>query len=71
LSRAFRRVYGQTIGECIRKARVRSAAHLLLSSRRPISEIATECGFCDQAHLSRAFKRIFGLTPAAYRLAAR
>jgi AraC family transcriptional regulator len=71
LSRAFRRAYGQTIGECIRKARVRNAAHLLLSSRRPISEIATECGFCDQAHLSRAFKRIFGLTPAAYRLAAR
>ena len=69
LSRAFRQAYGQTIGECTRKARVRSAAHLLLSSRRPISEIATECGFCDQAHLSRAFKRVLGLTPAAYRLA--
>jgi AraC family transcriptional regulator len=70
LSRAFRRAYGQTIGECMRHGRVHRAAHLLVSDLRPISEVATECGFCDQAHLSRAFKRVFGLTPAAYRLAA-
>jgi AraC family transcriptional regulator len=69
LSRAFRQAYGQTVGECIRQARVRQAAQLLLSSRQPISEIAAECGFCDQAHLSRAFKRVFGVTPAAYRAA--
>ena len=69
LSRAFRQAYGQTVGECFRQARVRQAAQLLLSSRRPISEIAAECGFCDQAHLSRAFKRVFGVAPAAYRAA--
>jgi AraC family transcriptional regulator len=67
LSRAFRQAYGLTIGECARQARVRNAAQLLSSSRRPISEIAAECGFCDQAHLSRAFKKVFGVTPAAYR----
>jgi AraC family transcriptional regulator len=69
VSRAFQRAYGQTVGECIRAARVHSAARLLLSSTQPISEIASECGFCDQAHLSRAFKRVFNLTPTAYRLA--
>jgi AraC family transcriptional regulator len=71
LSRAFRQAYGQTIGECIRSARVRNAARLLLASGQPISEVATESGFCDQAHLSRAFKRVFGMTPAAYRFAGR
>ena len=71
LSRAFRQVYGQTVGECIRSARVRNAARLLLTSRQPISEVANECGFCDQAHLSRAFKKVFGMTPAAYRNAGR
>jgi AraC family transcriptional regulator len=68
LSRAFRQVFGQTVGECIRGARVRRAAQLLVAGRRPIGEIAVECGFCDQAHLSRSFKKIFGTTPAAYRL---
>jgi AraC family transcriptional regulator len=69
LSRAFRRAFGQTVGECIRGARVRRAAQLLVSGRGPIGEIAVECGFCDQAHLSRSFKKIFGTTPAAYRMA--
>jgi AraC family transcriptional regulator len=69
LSRSFRQAFGQTIGECIRGARVRRAALLLVTSRQPIGEIAVECGFCDQAHLSRSFKRIFGTTPGAYRLA--
>jgi AraC family transcriptional regulator len=71
LSRAFRQAFGQTVGECIRGARVRRAAQLLASGRRPIGEIAMECGFCDQAHLSRSFKKIFGTTPGAYRLASR
>jgi AraC family transcriptional regulator len=67
LSRAFRQAYGQTIGECTRHARIQAAARLLTSSRKPISAIATECGFCDQAHLSRAFKQVFGVSPAAFR----
>jgi AraC family transcriptional regulator len=71
LSRAFRQAYGQTVGECIRSARVSNAARLLLAGRKPISEVAIECGFCDQAHLSRAFKKVFGMTPAAYRCAVR
>jgi AraC family transcriptional regulator len=67
VSRAFRQVFGQTIGECIRGARARHAARLLLASRQPIAEIAAECGFCDQAHLSRSFKKVFGTTPGTYR----
>jgi AraC-like DNA-binding protein len=31
------------------------------------AEVALACGFCDQSHLSRAFKRRIGSAPGAYR----
>ena len=33
----------------------------------PLAEIAAASGFCDQAHLSRHFRRVFGTTPAVFR----
>ncbi|HYI50552.1 MAG TPA: AraC family transcriptional regulator [Microbacterium sp.] len=30
------------------------------------SELAVEAGYYDQSHLTRAFHRFVGLTPAAY-----
>jgi AraC family transcriptional regulator len=43
------------------------AQHLLSETGRPIAEIAFECGFANQEHLTRFFKRAVGATPAAYR----
>ena len=67
LAQGFRRAFGLTIGEYLRRLRVQRAANRLLSTRRPIAEIALECGFCDQSHLSRVFKRVTSVTPAEYR----
>jgi hypothetical protein len=39
----------------------------MLKSRMPLSQVALDCGMCDQPHLSRAFRRIVGTTPAAWR----
>ena len=39
--------------------------------RRPLSEVALDAGFADQAHFSRLFKATFGLTPARYRALSR
>jgi AraC family transcriptional regulator len=69
LARAFRRAFGRGIGEYAREQRVRRAASMLASGARPIAEIAQDCGFCDQAHLTRSFKAVLGTTPAAYRTA--
>jgi AraC family transcriptional regulator len=66
---AYRRRFGCTIGTDARAARLDRAARLLASTRRPIAEIAAECGYCDQAHLTRAFRTAFGLAPGAYRKA--
>ena len=40
--------------------------HLLETSLRP-AEVAPLVGFADQAHLTRWFRRVLGVTPAAYR----
>lgn len=41
-------------------------AKALLAKGVAISQAAVEAGFCDQAHLTRHFKRIFGVTPGRY-----
>jgi AraC-like DNA-binding protein len=41
-------------------------AKRLLAAGRSIAETAGECGFCDQAHLTRQFKRHVGVTPGVY-----
>ena len=65
--RAFRRTFAETPAAYIMKRRVRRAQELMLASRRPLSQVALECGMCDQAHLCRAFRRFVGISPNAWR----
>jgi AraC-like DNA-binding protein len=39
----------------------------MLGSDAPLSEIAMNCGFADQAHFSRQFRRMMGSTPSNWR----
>ena len=39
----------------------------LLRAGRPIAEVALACGFADQSHLTRTFKRSLGFTPGQFR----
>lgn len=41
----------------------------LLRGDQPLAQVALEAGFADQAHFTKAFKRIVGVTPGAYRAA--
>jgi len=41
-------------------------ARRLLAAGTPAAEVAATCGFADQPHLSRVFKRHVGVTPGAY-----
>lgn len=47
--------------------RIERAKRLLLRGALPIKEIAASCGFSDQAHMTRLFRRYLGVTPAAVR----
>lgn len=67
LARQFRAIHGCTIGDYIREVRVAFARRQLTGTDVPIAEIALSSGFFDQSQLTRAFKRVTGRTPAAYR----
>jgi AraC family transcriptional regulator len=67
LSRVFRRRFGCTVGEYVRQLRVAFACRELSNSPKPLAEIASNAGFCDQAHLSRTLKRFTGMTPNEFR----
>lgn len=66
LLRVFTRTVGQTPHEFLIQQRV-DKARRLLSSTLPLIRIATECGFADQSHMTRLFRRQHGLTPGNYR----
>jgi AraC-like DNA-binding protein len=65
LCRVFRQATGMTLHSYQIQIRVRRARTLLLEGR-PIAQAAAEAGFCDQAHLTRHFKRTVGLSPGRY-----
>lgn len=67
LAREFRRYFGLSAGEYVRELRLQCAAALLAAGELAISEVASICGFADQSHLTRAFRRAFGVTPARWR----
>ncbi len=69
LATAFRHSYGCTVGEYVRQLRIEFACREVSTSDTPLVEIALAAGFSNQSHFSRTFKRLTGLTPAAYRSA--
>jgi AraC family transcriptional regulator len=65
--RAFRQTFGESPLAYIMQRRIRRAQELMLTSRLPLSQVALECGMCDQAHLCRVFRRFVGINPNAWR----
>lgn len=70
VARAFRQHYGTTVGATLRELRV-AYAKQRLASAAPLRDIALDAGFADQSHLTRTFRRMTGVTPAAFRRALR
>ena len=66
-SRAFRASQGLSPHDFILQQRVQQAQKLMLTTDEPLSQIALACGFCDQAHLTRSFRRRVGASPAVWR----
>ncbi|WP_209647182.1 helix-turn-helix domain-containing protein [Sinorhizobium mexicanum] len=66
-TKAFKETTGFAVHQWLRNRRVEKAARLLSESKEPIAGIAYECGFTDQAHLTRVFTRVYGTTPGSYR----
>jgi AraC family transcriptional regulator len=71
LARTFRRHYGSSIGDYLRRLRIERASRELTDTSHSLAQISLHTGFFDQSHFSRVFKLHSGLTPAQYRAAAR
>jgi AraC-like DNA-binding protein len=65
--RQFRAMFHLTPQRFLRKLRLRIASRALMDTEETLSEIALKCGFADQSHFSREFRRQFGRTPREYR----
>lgn len=66
-SRAFKQTFGDTPHGHVMRRRVETAKAMMLKSAEPLSQIAYLCGFADQAHFSRTFRKLAGATPLAWR----
>jgi AraC family transcriptional regulator len=69
LARAFRRFENRTPGEYQQQLQLRAACELLRNPEWPLATIAAECGFADQSHFTRVFRRIAATTPLRFRQA--
>jgi AraC family transcriptional regulator len=68
---AFKRRYGLTVHVYVTCRRIETAQRLMLTTTESLSEIALSCGMSDQAHFTRAFRRIVGETPNRWRQSRR
>ena len=66
-SNAFKTSLGETPHAYVISRRLAQAKHLMRSSDKPLCEIAMDCGFSDQAHMCRQFRKGTGSSPNAWR----
>ena len=70
-ARAFRRAFGCSPGDYLRRRRVELAIAGVCAGRQPLAEIALACGYADQSHMTHALRRDVGMTPHALRALSR
>jgi len=66
-SRKFKAEFGVTPHSFVMDRRIIRAKELLRKKQIPLKNIAIDCGFSDQSHFNRVFRRKTGLTPSRFR----
>lgn len=66
-SRAFKRSLGETPMAYVALRRVERAKFIMTSTPEQLTDIAHTCGFADQSHLIRSFRRRVGMSPGVWR----
>jgi len=68
-SHAFRRTLGVAPHNWQIEQRIVLSKEKLRDDRLSLTDVAAECGFCDQSHFTQHFTRIVGVSPGAWRRA--
>jgi AraC-like DNA-binding protein len=66
-NRQFRDLLRMTPTEYLLSWRIEAARRQLIETQHSLTEIAIGCGFSDQSHFTKRFRRITGMTPLTYR----
>ena len=65
-ARLFRATVGVPPHRFVLRLRLARAVGFMKAGKMTLAQIAVECGFHDQPHFTRAFQRVFRVTPAMY-----
>ena len=67
ISRQFRRYFSCSLSEYRRRIMVRRSLQLVDDASSTLRDVAFACGFADQSHFIRAFRRVTHFSPSEYR----
>lgn len=65
--RAFVLRTGTTPHSWMMELRLKFARELMATVHSSLATIAAQCGFCDQAHMTNTFRRVYGMAPTQWR----
>ena len=71
LRRLFKTYMGKSIYEFTKETKVLYAAHLLMTTTVPISEIGYQLGYESPSYFTKTFREVFGVSPQGYRKSSR
>lgn len=67
ISKYFPVYFTDTLGVYMRKIKIEKALALIRSDRSDLTTVAYDCGFADQSHFIRLFKKYTGFLPLQFR----
>jgi AraC family transcriptional regulator len=68
-ARSFKASFGVSTHKWLTERRIERSKHLMVTTTLPLTEIAIQSGFSDQAGLTRVFHRLVGKSPGKWRRA--
>lgn len=66
-ARSFKRSTGKAPYQFLTERRIERARDLLLHTELPLADVAVCCGFADQSHFTKKFRRVVGMSPGSFR----
>ncbi|WP_281614556.1 helix-turn-helix transcriptional regulator [Flammeovirga sp. SubArs3] len=67
LEKVFKHLFKETVYQFYKKARIYKVQDEIKSTNKAFTEIAYDYGYTDVNHMSKNFKKTFGITPSQYK----